>query len=180
VSAGGSALFSPKEEAMKVLKFILVVICAAVLLRLAACTTGLAPTPNATPEKNPVSTPPQSPEEQPAGPEQENESIPTSDPAKAREAALTYLLAEIPEAGNEAEEPATIDWSVEDVTPPNLVGSVSTLYEGGGWRVLVRYPVVAPANIRYTVEIQNLSTGSTWEVILDANFQVLTLNQLTP
>ncbi len=165
---------------MKVLKFILVVLCAVVLFRLAACTTGLAPTPDATPIIPTNPTNPQNPQIQPERPEGDSDSISGPDPAQARDAALEDLLAEIPEAGSEASMPGVIDWQSEDVTPQNLLGAVSTLYRGGGWEILVRYPVVAPANTRYTVEIRNQSTDSSWEVVLDANYQILSLNPLSP
>lgn len=162
---------------MKILKFILVVLCALVLLRLAACTTGLAPTPDATPA---IPTHPQNSQNQPGGPERESDAISEPDPAQARDAALEDLLAEIPEAGSDASAQGAIDWQSEDVTPQNLLGAVSTVYRGDGWEILVRYPVVAPANIRYTVEIHNQSTGSGWEVVLDANYQIISLNPMSP
>lgn len=165
---------------MKVLKFILVLLCAAGLLRLAACTTGLAPTPQATPEITPISPSTEKSMDQPGQPQTESETAPVVDPARARDAALAALLTEIPDAGSEAEVPDAVEWEVEDATPQNLVGAVTTIYRGGGWEVLVRYPVVAPANTRYTVEIQNLNTGMGWEVVLDAHFQPLSLNPISP
>jgi hypothetical protein len=169
---------------MKVLKFILVVLCAAVLLRLAACTTGLAPTPDATPEAMPEAThpalQPDRPQDQTGQPETESDAFPVVNPEQARDAALEVLLSELPEAGNDADDPQSVEWEVEDATPPGLVGAVTTIYRGGGWEVEVQYPVVAPANTRYTVVIRNMNTGQSWEVVLDAYFEPISLNPLAP
>lgn len=149
---------------MKVLRLFVVVLGAIVLLRLAACTTGLIPTPEPTPVTPPDEFQGNSmrPEE-PGSPEVEG----------AVNAAINHLIETDPPAGNGAELPSQIDWQVENRTPEGLIGAVTLVYRGGGWEVTVEYPVVAPEDMLYRITILNTTTGYTWEGTLNAAYEVI-------
>jgi serpin B len=85
-------------------------------------------------------------------------------PARARDAALSYLA-----AAYATQAPGTdLAWSEENVTPEGLVGSSSFLYRSGDWQVAVTYPVVAPQATIYQVVVDDRATGFHWEGKVDA------------
>jgi hypothetical protein len=149
---------------MKVIRLIVVVLCAIVLLRLAACTTGLNPTPE--------------PTQVPLPDDLQGNNMQTEETANplvtdAVNAAINHLIESDPPAGNGAELPSQIDWQIENQTPPGLVGAVTQVFRGGGWEVTVEYPVVAPENMLYHITIRNTTTGYTWEGTLNADYEVV-------
>jgi hypothetical protein len=157
---------------MKILKFFVVVICAVLVLRLAACTTGLSPAPQeSTPTANPL---PQHQQQQiqPQGGGDETPQ-PVVDTAQARDAALAYVLEHYPEAAAPGDNPLNLQWQVQDLTPSQTVGTSVTGYSSGDWQITVSYPVVLPSLVQYQVQIENQATGFSWSGILDANFNVL-------
>jgi serpin B len=85
--------------------------------------------------------------------------------------ALTGVLATIArEVGQQT--PALGLWTEERTTPPGLLGSESFEYRSGDWLVAISYPVVAPDQTVYHVEVANSATGFQWEGQVDANGQV--------
>ncbi|MGD8466648.1 MAG: serpin family protein [Anaerolineae bacterium] len=89
-------------------------------------------------------------------------------PARARDAALTYLA-----AAYATQAPGTdLAWSQENVTREGLVGSSSLLYRAGNWQVAVTFPVVAPQATIYQVVVDDGATGFHWEGEVDADENV--------
>ncbi|MGC9336417.1 MAG: hypothetical protein ACP5JJ_19950, partial [Anaerolineae bacterium] len=64
--------------------------------------------------------------------------------ARARDAALAYLE----DTSATAAPAASTTWTIEDMTPTNLVGSSTLVYrtpaDSGEWVVTVTFPIVAP------------------------------------
>jgi hypothetical protein len=91
-----------------------------------------------------------------------------SDPIGARDAVLAYLTenygAEAPAAG--------LAWTERHTKPEGLVGGESYEYTNGDWVITVSYPVVAPENVVYTIDVSNQTTGFRWEGQVDAQGQV--------
>jgi hypothetical protein len=91
-----------------------------------------------------------------------------SDPVGARDAVLAYLAenygAEAPAAG--------LAWTEKHTKPEGLVGGESYEYTAGDWVIAVSYPVVAPENVVYTIQVSNQATGFRWEGQVDAQGQV--------
>lgn len=86
----------------------------------------------------------------------------------ARDAALTYLAehydGEAPAAG--------LAWTEKHTKPEGLVGGESYEYTAGDWVIAISYPVVAPENVVYTIQVSNQATGFRWEGQVDAQAQV--------
>ena len=80
------------------------------------------------------------------------------DAAGAREAAIAYLRARYMDQA----PPAGVAWTEEDTTPQNLVGSASLRYTSGDWVIDVQYPVVAPENLVYNLDVKNQVAGFLW------------------
>jgi hypothetical protein len=103
-----------------------------------------------------------------APPTPAGELSPPGDPVGAREAVLVHLAEnygeEIPAAG--------LPWTAEHTKPQGLVGGESYQYSGGDWVIAVSYPVVAPGNEVYTVQVTNQATGFGWQGQVDAQGQV--------
>lgn len=90
---------------------------------------------------------------------------PAMGPAFARDAAMASIWTESTALAN-------LRWSEEDLTPKNLVGSVTIRYTSGAWDVTITYPVVAPELTLYQVTIANSARGLTWSGEVDAQGNV--------
>lgn len=84
--------------------------------------------------------------------------------AEARGAALSYITSV---DGDEAPSPGG-DWSAEDIDT-GRVGSEAWKFIKGEWTVTVTYPVVAPENIIYSVEIKDAEDGWYWMGTVEAS-----------
>ncbi len=95
-------------------------------------------------------------------------SIQPSDPAFAREAALSYMhIYHAPSAPD-----GELSWTEVNITPEGLVGSNAFRYTAEDWSVTVSYPVVAPEAVIYQVEITNEVDGIQWQGSVDATGQI--------
>jgi hypothetical protein len=94
---------------------------------------------------------------------------PVIGPEAARDVALAYVRTFHPDAG--LSEQAI--WFEEEVTPSGLVGSATKQYRYETWVVTVTYPVVAPNDTIYTVSLDNSSTNTSWQGLVDAYGQVM-------
>jgi hypothetical protein len=159
-----------KEKAsMKVLRFLVVIFCAFVLLRIAACTTGFTPAPEETEE---ISIPsPQA--EQGQETNQQPAAVDVPLPEVARDVALVYVQAAHPDVAEGAPNPATLTWEMQDVTQPGLLGSTTLEYTAEGWLVQVQYPIVAPESMIFNVIVTNTASGLSWTGTLNAGYQVI-------
>jgi len=108
-----------------------------------------APTTAAPPAASPTTTIQETPTELP---------ISFLDAAGAREAAIAYLRARYLEQA----PPVGLTWMEENTTPQNLVGTSSLRYTSGDWVIDVQYPVVAPENLVYNLEVRNQAAGFVW------------------
>lgn len=90
---------------------------------------------------------------------------PPSGPARARDAAMAYIW-------TEGEPMPAFSWSEEDLTPPGLLGSSTIRYTAGEWVVTVTFPIVAPENTIYQVNIVNTASGLSWDGEVDAQGNV--------
>ena len=86
------------------------------------------------------------------------------DPARARDAALTYLR----EYYSELAPAADLTWSEENMTEQGLVGVTTFRYTAESWVVVVSFPLVNPANTIYQVEVSNPDAGLLWQGDVDA------------
>ncbi len=86
----------------------------------------------------------------------------------ARDAALAYLAENY---GGEAPA-AGLAWAAKHTKPEGLVGGESYTYTAGDWVIAISYPVVAPENVIYTIQVSNQATGFRWEGQVDAQGQV--------
>jgi len=95
-----------------------------------------------------------------------------SDPVRARDAALAYVVGHY---GEQAPPPG-LPWTEERTTPEGLVGSETFQYTAEDWAVTISYPVVAPEDVVYDVVykivVENQTTGFQWEGEVDAAGQV--------
>lgn len=91
-----------------------------------------------------------------------------TDGIDARDAAVDYLNQQF-DSNVPAED---ISWQEEDVTPANIVGSVSKSFTSGGWTALVSYPVVRPDLTVYQVALSNRDSGWRWEGTVKADGSV--------
>jgi hypothetical protein len=93
-------------------------------------------------------------------------------PEEALEMVVNYLQENYPEAEHLT---ITDDWSITDVTPENLLGSMVTEYRGDGWVITESHPVVwKPV---YTFEVENLETGFKWRGSLDQSGQITEIEE---
>jgi putative hemolysin len=93
------------------------------------------------------------------------DDAPAFGPAFARDAAMTTIWTE--------DEPlSALDWTEEDLTPQDLVGSSTVRYTAGDWVVTVIYPIVAPDQTIYQVSITNAASGFAWNGEIDAQGNV--------
>jgi putative hemolysin len=90
---------------------------------------------------------------------------PAFGPAWARDAAMATTWAE-------GEPMPALDWSEEDLTPQDRVGSSTMRYTADEWIVTVTYPIVAPDATIYQVSIVNTTSGLTWSGEVDAQGNV--------
>jgi serpin B len=104
------------------------------------------------------------------GPGGEEASFPAA--ARARDAAIAYLQ----DTHATVAPAASTTWTVEDVTPTNLVGSSTLVYrtpaDSGEWVVTVTFPIVAPEQTIYHVMVENQVTGFQWEGDVDADGEI--------
>jgi len=91
---------------------------------------------------------------------------PAFGPTFARDSAMAAIW-------TEGEPMPALDWSEEDLTPQDLVGSSTIRYTAGEWAVTVVYPIVAPDLTVYQVDIGNSASGLTWSGEVDAQFASL-------
>lgn len=152
---------------MKILRFLVVLLGAFVILRLAACTTGLIPTPEDL-EPEPTRQAEINPD-RPAG--EEPGEFPQAD--QARQAALAYLLRSYPEDFEGQNDPTRLEWQAQPLNPEGLVGAVTVQFRAEDWLVTVNYPVVAPELVQYRVTVENETSGFRWEGRLNADFEVV-------
>ena len=151
---------------MKILRFFVFLLGAFVILRLAACTTGLIPRPE---ELEPEPT--RQAEINPDRPDsQEPSAFPQAD--QARQAALQYLLRTYPQEFAGLGDPTRLEWQAQQVDPEGLVGAVTVQFRAEDWLVTVNYPVVAPELMQYRVTVENETSGFRWEGRLNAEFEV--------
>jgi putative hemolysin len=90
---------------------------------------------------------------------------PAFGPTFARDSAMAAIW-------TEGEPMPALDWSEEDLTPQDLVGSSTIRYTAGEWVVTVVYPIVAPDLTVYQVDIGNSASGLTWSGEVDAQGNV--------
>jgi serpin B len=90
------------------------------------------------------------------------------DPARARDAAMSYLT----EAYGSPTSELDLAWTEEATTSPGLVGSSSFQYTADGWSVSVSFPIVAPGAVIYRVVVSNETSGFHWEGEVDARMRV--------
>jgi putative hemolysin len=95
-------------------------------------------------------------------------SLQPSDPVGARDAVLAYLA----ENYVDGAPAAGLAWTEKHTKPEGLIGGESYEYAAGDWLIVVSYPVVAPENIVYTIQVNNQATGFDWEGQVDAQGQV--------
>jgi hypothetical protein len=89
-----------------------------------------------------------------------SESVPPIETAaEARDAAIGYLLEHEPQDA----PGAAVVWQEQDVTPPELVGAVTTEFVSDEWTIEVTYPVVLPENTVYRVVVSSIALGWHWE-----------------
>jgi len=89
-----------------------------------------------------------------------SESVPPVETsAEARDAAIGYLQEHEPQDA----PGAGIEWQEQDVTPPGLVGAVTTEFVSDEWTIEVTYPVVLPENTVYQVVVSSIMLGWHWE-----------------
>lgn len=55
------------------------------------------------------------------------------------------------------------DWSAADITQPDILGQGAFQFLSGDWMVAVSYPVVAPENLLYTIEIVHTASKFVWK-----------------
>lgn len=147
---------------MKILRFLVVVICAIVLLRLAACTTGLAPMPTENlPNEN-----------------YQNELLVVDNgnlsAKRARDAALSHIKTTFTEQLTGSIPGIDAEWEVKNTNFEQRLGWESRQFSTKDWLVSVGYPVVAPELVSYQVLIENMDNGFRWEGELNADFQLVT------
>jgi hypothetical protein len=87
-----------------------------------------------------------------------------SDPVRARDAALAYVVGHY---GEQAPPPG-LPWTEERTTPEGLVGSETFQYTAEHWAVTISYPVVAPEDVVYKIVVANQTSGFQWEGEMDA------------
>jgi hypothetical protein len=90
------------------------------------------------------------------------------DPARARDAALVYVIGHYGEQAPQGD----LLWTEERTTPEGLVGSETFQYAADDWVVTMSYRVVAPEAVAYSVVVANQTTGFQWEGEVDAVGQV--------
>lgn len=78
---------------------------------------------------------------------------------QARDAALSHVA----RTNDFPELTGRTDWSVADITQPDILGQGAYQFLSGDWMVAVSYPVVAPENVRYTVEIVHTASEFVWK-----------------
>jgi putative hemolysin len=94
---------------------------------------------------------------------------PVPDPARARDAALDFIL----DRHGEMVFPAPgSDWVEENVTEEGLVGGSAFRYTASEVVVTVSFPVVNPADTVYRVTVVKESAGFRWEGSVDAAGEV--------
>ena len=76
----------------------------------------------------------------------------------ARDAVLAYL--EKSKAMTGLTE--LTEWSAEYITPPQILGQGAWQLTSGPWMVAVSYPIVAPENVIYTVQVSNPLEDFMW------------------
>jgi hypothetical protein len=83
-----------------------------------------------------------------------------------REQALDIAVAHVLQK-TDLEAPG--EWTRQDITPHNLVGSADYLFTSGAWVARITNPVVAPEFILYTITLDHVSSGMSWtgEVMAD-------------
>jgi len=99
-----------------------------------------------------------------------NNVVVVDNAAKAKNAVLDYLTKN--DIGNLPDKDA---WNEKDITPENIVGSVTKLFTSGDWEMSVSYPVVLPDLTVYQVVVINNTTGYTCEVEVKADGTVSTI-----
>lgn len=87
----------------------------------------------------------------------------------ARDAALVHLFQQY---GEQVFSTQDREWLEENITPQDLLGSMSYRFTAADLVVTVTYPVVAPEATTYQVLVENKATGFRWEGELDHEFQV--------
>jgi len=95
-------------------------------------------------------------------------AVAVPDPARARDAALAYVIANY---GEQAPAPG-MAWVEEPTTPEGLVGSSTFQYTAEDWVITISFPVVASEATIYQVVVANQSTRFRWEGEVDAAGQV--------
>jgi putative hemolysin len=96
------------------------------------------------------------------------ESSRPSDPAGARDAVLAYLT----ENYGDRTPAAGLAWTEKHTKPEGQVGGEGYEYTAGDWTIAVAYPVVAPENVVYTIDVNNQATGFHWKGKVNAQGQV--------
>jgi hypothetical protein len=87
----------------------------------------------------------------------------------ARDAALTHLFQQY---GEQVFSPQGKEWLEQNITPQDLVGSMSYQFTDADLAVTVTYPVVAPEATKYQVLVENSATGFHWQGEVDNAGQV--------
>jgi hypothetical protein len=64
------------------------------------------------------------------------------------------------------------EWSAENITPADLVGSGGYRFTIGDWQIEITYPIVAPESMIYNVTAQHTSLNLGWEGVIDADGQI--------
>jgi hypothetical protein len=64
--------------------------------------------------------------------------------------------------------PAELSWSGGRKTPEGVVGSETYEYTAGDWKVKITYPVTAPEQVVYSIEVTNETQSFQWQGEMDA------------
>jgi hypothetical protein len=157
---------------MKVLKFFVVLLGAFIVLRLAACTTGLIPRPE---DLQPESSQAESTRQAEREPDQPSGDVPEEfqQADQARQAALAFLQRSYPQDFVGLPDLNSLAWQAENVTPPDLLGSVTVEFRAEDWLVTVNYPVVAPDQVQYRVTVANPERNFYWEGRFNASLEIV-------
>jgi len=98
------------------------------------------------------------------------------DAAEALDTALVYLR----EHENQNAPSVSIEWQEVDITPSGIVGNVTKEFTSDEWTVTVSYPVVAPADTIYQVEVSNPEIGWHWAGTVRSDGSVTEISPVTP
>lgn len=86
----------------------------------------------------------------------------------AFDAALAHVQQQYPDQA----PAAGLTWSGANITPEDLVGSVTYAFESGDFDVQINHCVCAPEDVEYQVDISNTKTGFEWSGVVSPSGEV--------